>query len=207
MKISVRVLLMLAAAGVLFGVCGRMRASVDAQGVEVGKKPTPTPRPIPRPTRKPIFVSIPTPRPRPTPTPVTPRRWLSSLDDYEVKRGITVNDKLDGDKAVLSPETKLVLDEIAAQAKAENALIEVSCCPLAGGYENDSKLSLLRHSLLSSILKDLVERYLAENHMIPLRRIISPSGCGEAQPVVPNENKEGHEHNGCVEVRILAHKG
>ncbi|MBI1760993.1 MAG: OmpA family protein [Acidobacteria bacterium] len=125
--------------------------------------------------------------------------WFSSLDDYEAKRGITVNFKVN--KFDLLPEAKLVLDEIATQAKTEKAyMIEVMGFASADGDENKNRV-------LSQKRADAVVRYLAENHMIPLRRIITPFGYGEAQPVADNLSKEGREQNRRVEVKILVNKG
>ncbi len=124
--------------------------------------------------------------------------WFSSLDDYEAKRGITVNFKVN--KYDLLPEAKLVLDEIATQAKTEKAyMIEVMGFASADGDEN-------RNRMLSQKRADAVVRYLAENHLIPLRRIITPFGYGEAQPVADNTRREGREQNRRVEVKILVNK-
>ncbi len=125
--------------------------------------------------------------------------WISSLDDYEAKRGITVNFKVN--RYELLPEAKLVLDEIAVQAKTEKAyMIEVMGFASADGSENKNRM-------LSQRRADAVVRYLAENHMIPLRRIITPFGYGEAQPVADNLSREGREQNRRVEVKILVNKG
>jgi outer membrane protein OmpA-like peptidoglycan-associated protein len=125
--------------------------------------------------------------------------WISSLDDYEAKRGITVNFKVN--KFELSPEAKSMLDEIAAQAKNERGyVIEVMGFASADGNENYNRQ-------LSQKRADAVVRYLAENHLIPLRRIITPFGYGEAQPVADNESREGREQNRRVEVKLLVNKG
>jgi outer membrane protein OmpA-like peptidoglycan-associated protein len=125
--------------------------------------------------------------------------WFSTLDDYEAKRGVTINFKVG--KFDLVPEAKLVLDEIASQAKVERAyIIEVMGFASADGNENFNRA-------LSQKRADSVVRYLAENHMIPLRRIITPFGYGEAQPVADNMTKDGREQNRRVEVKILVNKG
>jgi outer membrane protein OmpA-like peptidoglycan-associated protein len=124
---------------------------------------------------------------------------VSSLDDYEAKRGITVNFKVRSFK--LEPEATAALDEIAAQAKTEKAyVIEVQ-----GFASADGSVDLNRR--LSQQRADAVVRYLAENHMIPLRRIITPFGYGESNPVADNETREGREQNRRVEVKILVNKG
>lgn len=124
---------------------------------------------------------------------------IASLDDYEAKRGITVNFKVRSFK--LSSEAMAALDEIATQAKTERAyVIEVT-----GFASADGKADLNRK--LSQNRADAVVRYLAENHMIPLRRIITPFGYGAAQPVADNTTREGREQNRRVEVKILVNKG
>lgn len=124
---------------------------------------------------------------------------VTSLDDYEPKRGITVNFR--AGKYDLSPEAKSTLDEIASQAKTERAyVIEIT------GYASaEGKADLNRR--LSQQRADAVVRYLAENHMIPLRRIVTPFGYGAAQPVADNSTRDGREQNRRVEVKILVNKG
>jgi len=125
--------------------------------------------------------------------------WFSTLDDYEAKRGVTITFKVG--KFDLLPDAKMVLDEIAAQAKTERAyVIEVMGFASADGNENFNRQ-------LSQKRADSVVRYLAENHMIPLRRIITPFGYGESQPIADNTTKEGREQNRRVEVKILVNKG
>lgn len=124
---------------------------------------------------------------------------VTSLDEYEPKRGITVNFK--AGKYELSPEAKSTLDEIASQAKTERAyVIEIT------GYASaEGKADLNRR--LSQQRADAVVRYLAENHMIPLRRIVTPFGYGAAQPIADNTTRDGREQNRRVEVKILVNKG
>jgi OmpA-OmpF porin, OOP family len=124
---------------------------------------------------------------------------VSSLDEYEPKRGVTVNFKVGSAK--LSPEAQESLDEIAAQAKGERAyVIEVT-----GYASSDGSEALNRR--LSQQRADVVIRYLAENHLIPLRRIVTPFGFGESQPVADNSTREGRKENRRVEVKILVNKG
>ena len=124
---------------------------------------------------------------------------LSGLDDYEAKRGITVNFKVASFK--LSPEAMAALDEIGTQAKTERAyVIEITGFASAEGKEDLNRR-------LSQQRADAVVRYLAENHAIPLRRIVTPFGYGAAQPVADNATRDGREQNRRVEVKILVNKG
>ena len=101
----------------------------------------------------------------------------------------------------LSPDAMAGLDEIAAQAKTERAyVIEITgFASSEGGKEFNKRLSQQR--------ADAVVRYLADNHMIPLRRIITPHGYGTLNPVAENTTREGREQNRRVEVKILVNKG
>ena len=124
---------------------------------------------------------------------------VSSLDEYDAKKGVVVNFKVASWK--LSPEAMSILDEIATQAKTEKGyIIEVMGFASADGNENYN-----RH--LSQQRADSVVRYLAENHQVPLRRIITPFGYGESQPVADNTTRDGREQNRRVEVKILVNKG
>ena len=124
---------------------------------------------------------------------------VSSLDEYDAKKGVVVNFKVASWK--LSPEAMAILDEIATQAKTEKGyIIEVMGFASADGAENYN-----RH--LSQQRADSVVRYLAENHQVPLRRIITPFGYGESQPVADNTTRDGREQNRRVEVKILVNKG
>lgn len=124
---------------------------------------------------------------------------VTGLDEYEPKKIAAVNFKVGS--AVLSTEAKALLDEIADQAKTERGfMIEVT-----GFASSDGKADLNRR--LSQNRADAVVRYLAENHMIPLRRIITPFGYGAAQPVADNSTRDGREQNRRVEVKILVNRG
>jgi len=124
---------------------------------------------------------------------------ISSLDDFDVKKSETINFKVGS--AVLTPEAKSRLDEIAAQAKTEKGFaIEVRGFASADGTENSNRV-------LSQHRAEAVMRYLAENHDIPLRRIILPFGYGEAMPVADNTSRDGRKQNRRAEVSILVSKG
>lgn len=124
---------------------------------------------------------------------------ISMLDDYEPKKATTVNFKVNS--AVLLPEAKIALDEIAGAAKTEKGFI----IEVAGFASADGDVE--KNRILSQRRADSVVRYLAEIHMIPLRRIITPFGYGTVNPVADNTTKEGREQNRRVEVRILVSKG
>jgi outer membrane protein OmpA-like peptidoglycan-associated protein len=124
---------------------------------------------------------------------------VSDLDNYEAKRGITVNFRAGSFK--LSPDAMAGLDEIATQAKTERAyVIEITgFASSEGGKELNKRLSQQR--------ADAVVRYLADNHMIPLRRIVTPHGYGTLNPVADNSTRDGRKENRRVEVKILVNRG
>lgn len=124
---------------------------------------------------------------------------ITSLDEFEEKKLATVNFKVGS--AVLTAEGKAILDDIATQAKTEKGfVIEVRGFASSDGSANmNDKLSERR--------ADAVVRYLAQQHEIPLRRIILPFGYGEAIPVADNSTREGRKQNRRVEVKILVSRG
>jgi OOP family OmpA-OmpF porin len=124
---------------------------------------------------------------------------ISSLDDFEVRKTETINFKVGS--AILSPEAKTMLDELATQAKSERGfVIEVRAFASSDGSENMNR-TLSQHRAQN------VMRYLAEKHDIPLRRIILPFGYGEAMPVADNTTRDGRKQNRRAEVSILVSKG
>jgi outer membrane protein OmpA-like peptidoglycan-associated protein len=124
---------------------------------------------------------------------------ISQIDNYEARQNVAVNFKVNS--AVLSDEAKAALDEIAAQAKNEKGyLIQVTGYASADGSE-------ARNRALSERRAEAVRRYLAENHDIPLHRMINPFGFGELKPVADNTTRDGRKQNRRVEVAILVSKG
>src|SRR6266536_1391605 len=124
---------------------------------------------------------------------------ISALDDYEPQSVAAVNFKTGS--AVLSPESKSKLDEVATKAlNAKGYVLEVS------GYA-DTTGSVERNRALSQRRADNVIRYLVENHSIPLRRIVTPYGYGESNPIAENTSREGRAQNRRVEVKLLVNKG
>lgn len=124
---------------------------------------------------------------------------ITSLDDYEEKKSTAVNFKVGS--AVLTPEAKTMLDEIATQAKAERAFV----IEVRGFASADGSASM--NDRLSERRADAVVRYLAQQHEIPLRRIILPFGYGEAIPIADNSTRDGRKQNRRVEVKILVNRG
>ncbi|HEY0006371.1 MAG TPA: OmpA family protein [Pyrinomonadaceae bacterium] len=124
---------------------------------------------------------------------------ISALDDYQAQDMVAVNFRVGS--AVLTPQEKTKLDQIAAKAlNAKGYVMEVR------GF-TDTTGSMEANRRLSQRRADAVVRYLVENHNIPLRRIITPFGYGEAQAVAENTTRQGRAQNRRVEVSILVNRG
>jgi OOP family OmpA-OmpF porin len=124
---------------------------------------------------------------------------ISALDDYEPQTVLAVNFR--SGSAVLSKDSKMQLDEVATKAlNSKGYVLEVS------GFA-DTTGSVARNRILSQRRADNVIRYLVENHSIPLRRIVTPYGYGESNPVAENTSREGRAQNRRVEVKLLVNKG
>jgi OmpA-OmpF porin, OOP family len=126
---------------------------------------------------------------------------ITGLDDYVVQTEAVVNFKVGS--AVLSPEAKTKLDEMAAGvASAKGYVIEVT------GFA-DSTGSTEKNRLLSERRADAVRRYLVENHNVPLRRILQSYGFGEVETkaVADNTTRDGRAQNRRVEVKLLVSRG
>jgi outer membrane protein OmpA-like peptidoglycan-associated protein len=124
---------------------------------------------------------------------------ISALDDYQAQNSQSILFKVGSAK--LSPESKQQLDQVAQQAgSAKGYVLQVS-----GFASSDGSTEANRR--LSQRRAETVIRYLVENHNIPLRRIITPYGYGELQPVADNTSREGREQNRRVEVQVLVNRG
>jgi outer membrane protein OmpA-like peptidoglycan-associated protein len=124
---------------------------------------------------------------------------ISALDDYQSQSSQSILFKVGS--ATLSPEAKQQLDTVAQQAgTAKGYVLQVS-----GFASSDGSTEANRR--LSQRRAENVIRYLVENHNIPLRRIITPYGYGELNPVAENNTREGREQNRRVEVQVLVSRG
>jgi outer membrane protein OmpA-like peptidoglycan-associated protein len=124
---------------------------------------------------------------------------ISALDDYTPQETAAVNFRTGS--AVLNDDAKSKLDAIATKALNSKAyVLEVT------GYA-DSTGSIARNRALSQRRADAVITYLVEQHKIPLRRIVTPYGFGELDPVADNTTRTGRAENRRVEVKILVNKG
>lgn len=124
---------------------------------------------------------------------------VSALDDYDVQETTSVTFRVNS--AVLSPEAKTQLDELAAKANGARAfMIEVA------GH-TDSTGSDAKNFRLSRARADAVVQYLAVTHKIPLRRFVTPMGYGKTESVADNATREGRSQNRRVDVKMIVNRG
>jgi OOP family OmpA-OmpF porin len=124
---------------------------------------------------------------------------INTLDDYTPEQSINVNFKLRS--AVLTPEAKTSLDQVAAYAKnAKGYLIEVT------GYAYESRDRAVNRRLSEQRAESVV-RYLVENHNVPLRRILTPFGYGAMNPLNENKTRDERAENRRAEIRVLVNRG
>jgi outer membrane protein OmpA-like peptidoglycan-associated protein len=124
---------------------------------------------------------------------------ISALDDYTPQETTAVNFRTGS--SILNADAKEKLDAIATKALNSKAyVLEVT------GYA-DSTGSIARNRALSQRRADAVITYLVEQHKIPLRRIVTPYGFGELDPVADNTTRTGRAENRRVEVKMLVNKG
>lgn len=124
---------------------------------------------------------------------------ITDLDEYVVQSTATVNFRVGS--AVLSPEAKAQLDEVAATAAGlKGYMIEVT------GYAS-SEGGTKMNKALSERREKAVREYLIDNHNVSLRRFTPSYGFGELQAVADNSTREGRQQNRRVEVKLLVSRG
>jgi outer membrane protein OmpA-like peptidoglycan-associated protein len=124
---------------------------------------------------------------------------VSSLDDYDVQDTVSVTFRINS--AVLSPEAKQHLDDLAAKTQGARAfMIEVA------GH-TDSTGSDAKNLRLSQQRADAVVQYLAVQHKIPLRRFVTPMGYGKTDSVADNTTASGRQQNRRVDVKMIINRG
>ena len=124
---------------------------------------------------------------------------ISAMDDYVPQDSIAVNFRVGS--SLLNADAKTKLDGIATKAlNAKGYVLEVT------GFA-DATGNTERNRMLSQRRADAVIRYLVESHQIPLRRIVTPYGFGESNPIADNKSRDGRAENRRVEVKVLVNKG
>lgn len=119
----------------------------------------------------------------------------TNIDKYNVQNTASVNFKFDSYQ--LTPESKAALDQLAAQIKdRENFILEIEGFADATGSDQ-------YNNQLTQKRANAVQRYLAEQHNIPLFRM-RILGFGEVRPVADNHTRDGRAQNRRVEIRLLS---
>jgi len=124
---------------------------------------------------------------------------ISALDDYTAIDTATVTFAVN--KAILTAEAKAALDAVAIKAASmKGYAFEIT------GY-TDTTGNVARNHALSEQRANAVVRYLADTHNVPLRRIVTPLGYGQARPTADNTTPEGRAQNRRVEVKLMQQGG
>ncbi len=124
---------------------------------------------------------------------------INSIDEYTPEQSINVNFK--ARSAVLTPEAKTSLDQVAEYAKnAKGYLIEVT------GFAYESRNANVNRQLSEQRAESVV-RYLVENHNVPLRRILTPFGYGAKNALNENKTRDERAENRRAEIRVLVNRG
>ena len=106
----------------------------------------------------------------------------------------------DFDKAVLKPEAKTKLDDMASKLKGINleVVIAVGHTDSVGSDAYNQKLSIKR--------AEAVKAYLVSNGGIEASRVYT-EGKGKKQPVADNKTADGRTKNRRVEIEVVARVG
>ena len=124
---------------------------------------------------------------------------IADLDAYDEKFSGSV--RFATGSSMLSAEAKSTLDSLVDIGKGLNgSLVEIP------GHA-DSRGSPEFNRQLSQRRVESVVAYLNSAHAVPLRKIVNPTGIGEANPIGSNNTEEGRALNRRVEIRILVNRG
>jgi OOP family OmpA-OmpF porin len=155
-------------------------------------KPAPKPEPIPAPA--------PAPKPEPTPAPPPPAPKPEPKPEAKPK---PVAEKVtfaadvlfDFDKAVIKPEGKSKLDDLANKVRGVNleVVIAIGHADSIGAEAYNQKLSVRR---AESVKAYLVSKGIEANR-------IYTEGKGEKQPVASNKTKDGRAKNRRTEIEVI----
>ena len=159
-------------------------AAVGCDGAIVAPKPAPVVAPAPAPAPAPVAAPAPAPAPAPVVAPAAPAKVTYAADAF-----------FDFDKAVLKPEGKAKLDDLAGKVKGINleVIIAVGHTDATGPDGYNQKLSVKRSEAVKAYL---VSKGIEKNR-------VYTEGKGEAQPVADNKTSTGRAKNRRVEVEVV----
>ena len=165
-----------------FGLCWRTGYYTPADAVPGCDAPLVKPAP-PAPPPAPVAAPAPAPKPVAPPAP-TSEKVTFAADAF-----------FDFDKAVLKPEAKVKLDDMASKLKAINleVVIAVGHTDSVGTDAYNQKLSVKR--------AEAVKAYLVSKGIETSR--VYTEGKGEKQPVADNKTAAGRAKNRRVEIEVV----
>jgi OOP family OmpA-OmpF porin len=151
-------------------------------------KPEPTPAPAPKPEPKPA-PPPPAPAPKPEPKPEAKPKPVAE------KVTFAADVLFDFDKAVIKPEGKSKLDDLANKVRGINleVVIAIGHADSIGSDAYNQKLSVRR--------AESVKAYLVSKGIEPNR--VYTEGKGEKQPVASNKTADGRAKNRRTEIEVI----
>lgn len=151
-----------------------------------------------------VVEKIAPPPPPPVATPVAPANVAPVEPAKPVAPPAPTSEKVtfaadaffDFDKAILKPEAKVKLDDMASKLKGIDleVVIAVGHTDSVGADEYNQKLSIRR--------AEAVKAYLVNSGGIPNNRVYT-EGKGEKQPVADNKTADGRAQNRRVEIEVV----
>ena len=151
-------------------------------------KPAPKPQPVPTPAPK--------PEPKPAPPPSKPEAKPEAKPKPVAEKVTFAADVLfDFDKAVIKPEGRSKLDDLASKVKGVNleVVIAIGHADSIGSDEYNQRLSLRR--------SDAVKAYMVSKG-IEANRVYT-EGKGEKQPIASNKTADGRAKNRRTEIEVI----
>jgi OOP family OmpA-OmpF porin len=153
-------------------------------------EPVPAPRPAPEPEPKPAPPPPPpAPAPQPAPKPVAKPKPVAE------KVTFAADVLFDFDRAVIKPEGKSKLDDLASKVRGINleVIIAIGHADSIGSDEYNQRLSVRR--------AESVKAYMVSRGVEPNR--VYTEGKGEKQPVASNRTTDGRAKNRRTEIEVI----
>jgi OmpA-OmpF porin, OOP family len=159
-------------------------AAKDCDGALKPAVAAPAPAPAAAPAAAPAPAPVAAPKPAPAPQPPAATKVTYAADAF-----------FDFDKAVLKPEGKAKLDDLAGKVKDINleVIIAVGHTDSVGSDAYNQKLSVKRSEAVKAYL---VSKGIEKNR-------VYTEGKGEKQPVADNKTTEGRAKNRRVEIEVV----